>query len=193
MSERQGYRHNLAVRMAHERIPLAAIARVLQAPREDVRMELRAAREDGTIAEMPPEDWPPGKIGEYRPSAAPLRIRSFNDDEVKGRLLALDHGLAARGVYLSNSLLRLLLMIADLGMAGSPTLHECIAPHADPKIINVQICKLRQRVRPLGIRIETLWGRGYSMPDASRAMVRDLTEAGRRARIDDVVQAEGAA
>lgn len=31
------------------------------------------------------------------------------------------------------------------------------------KIIDVFICKLRKKIEPLGIRIETAWGTGYSL------------------------------
>lgn len=33
----------------------------------------------------------------------------------------------------------------------------------DAKIIDVWVCKLRPLIAPLGIRIETLWGKGYRM------------------------------
>jgi len=35
----------------------------------------------------------------------------------------------------------------------------------EPKIVDVYICKLRQKIKPLGLRIDTLWGRGYNFPD----------------------------
>jgi DNA-binding response OmpR family regulator len=31
------------------------------------------------------------------------------------------------------------------------------------KIIDVWVCKLRKKLRPLGVNIETVWGRGYRL------------------------------
>ncbi|GAA2871795.1 DNA-binding response OmpR family regulator [Aminobacter niigataensis] len=37
------------------------------------------------------------------------------------------------------------------------------------KIIDVWICKLRKKLLPLGVKIETVWGRGYRLlPVASQ-------------------------
>ncbi|YBV98388.1 helix-turn-helix domain-containing protein [Phyllobacteriaceae bacterium JZ32] len=35
------------------------------------------------------------------------------------------------------------------------------------KIIDVFICKLRKKLRPLDIKIETIWGRGYRLQIAA--------------------------
>lgn len=35
----------------------------------------------------------------------------------------------------------------------------------EPKIIDVFVCKLRAKVKPFGVNIETVWGRGYSLAD----------------------------
>ncbi|PSM18237.1 helix-turn-helix domain-containing protein [Nitratireductor sp. StC3] len=37
----------------------------------------------------------------------------------------------------------------------------------ESKIVDVYICKARRKLSPLGIEIETVWGRGYLMPDTS--------------------------
>lgn len=37
------------------------------------------------------------------------------------------------------------------------------------KIIDVFICKLRKKIAPFGIRVETQWGQGYWMDAASKA------------------------
>lgn len=40
-------------------------------------------------------------------------------------------------------------------------------PDEDPeiKIVDVFICKLRKKVKPFGVDIETVWGRGYTLHD----------------------------
>lgn len=46
-------------------------------------------------------------------------------------------------------------------------------PH--DKIIDVFICKMRRKLDPYGVRIETLWGRGYRLPAKSREALVALT------------------
>lgn len=35
----------------------------------------------------------------------------------------------------------------------------------EPKIVDVFICKMRKKLRPYGILIETVWGQGYALAD----------------------------
>ena len=42
------------------------------------------------------------------------------------------------------------------------------------KIVDVFICKLRKKIKPLGVVIDTLWGHGYSLPAASKQIIRDM-------------------
>jgi two-component system cell cycle response regulator CtrA len=44
----------------------------------------------------------------------------------------------------------------------------------DPKMVDVIICKLRKKMKPLGIKILTLWGHGYYLEEGSREIVEDL-------------------
>lgn len=46
-----------------------------------------------------------------------------------------------------------------------------------PKIIDVQICKMRQRLKPFGITIETRWAQGYYLTSETKARVRELMAA----------------
>ena len=41
------------------------------------------------------------------------------------------------------------------------SLYAVEADEAEIKIIDVQICKLRSKLEPLGLTIQTVWGRGY--------------------------------
>jgi hypothetical protein len=47
---------------------------------------------------------------------------------------------------------------------------ECDQP--EPKIVDVQICKLRARLKPYGFEIGTLWGEGYRLTPAMKAAIR---------------------
>ncbi len=48
---------------------------------------------------------------------------------------------------------------------------------AEVKIVDVFICKIRKKVAPFGIRIETLWGQGYYLTADQRAAVAKQAEA----------------
>ena len=48
----------------------------------------------------------------------------------------------------------------------------------EPKIIDVFICKMRKKLKPLGIEIENQWGEGYAMPEMSKARARELMAHG---------------
>jgi two-component system cell cycle response regulator CtrA len=48
---------------------------------------------------------------------------------------------------------------------------------AEEKIVDVFLCKLRKKIKPYGIEIETVWGQGYKMAEAHKATLRGLMEA----------------
>lgn len=39
------------------------------------------------------------------------------------------------------------------------------------KIIDVFVCKMRKKLEPIGIRIDTLWGRGYALAVNSKPLI----------------------
>jgi DNA-binding response OmpR family regulator len=42
------------------------------------------------------------------------------------------------------------------------------------KIVDVFVCKLRKKLKPLGVRIDTAWGRGYALAaDAKPTIIRE--------------------
>lgn len=42
----------------------------------------------------------------------------------------------------------------------------------DPKVVGVFVCKLRRKLKPFGIVIETVWGEGWRLAAAHRAALR---------------------
>jgi two-component system cell cycle response regulator CtrA len=44
------------------------------------------------------------------------------------------------------------------------------------KIIDVYICKIRNKLKPFGIESETMWGRGYRLPSAEKAKIASYLE-----------------
>lgn len=57
--------------------------------------------------------------------------------------------------------------------AGRP---ECDWP--EPKLMDVQICKLRRVLKRHGISIKTRWGEGWLMSSEDKAKVRAVLDAG---------------
>lgn len=47
----------------------------------------------------------------------------------------------------------------------------------EQKIIDVLICKIRPKLRPWKIEIETVWGRGYSLNTDAKQRIRAMVEA----------------
>lgn len=47
-------------------------------------------------------------------------------------------------------------------------------PHE--KIVDIWVHRLRRKLGPMGIRIATLWGRGWCLPDATRAILKSMEE-----------------
>src|SRR3954447_23452497 len=75
-------------------------------------------------------------------------------------------GMLMKRTFVSHSSLYTVLY------AGRP---ECDWPSA--KVMDVQICKLRRKLRKHGVSIETRWGEGWSMTMADKAKVRTVIEA----------------
>ena len=45
------------------------------------------------------------------------------------------------------------------------------------KIVDGHICHIRRKLKPFGVEIETLWGRGYRLPPASKTRLLNWTES----------------
>lgn len=52
---------------------------------------------------------------------------------------------------------------------------------AEIKIVDVFVCKMRKKMKPFDIQIETVWGRGYRIPAQSKATAAALLEQCRAA------------
>ena len=166
----------IAARMAVEGIPVRAIARCLARPSEDVRTTLTHHIEIGGITEMPKDDWPPtGKRAD--------RLPSFMKNESE----TLQLFSIQRALKLTRLEASFMLVFLKRDEAEKETLHYVIETQralrqsrpnnpepTDPKMVDVVICKMRKKFKPLGLTIHTLWGHGYYIDDAGRKIVEDL-------------------
>lgn len=55
------------------------------------------------------------------------------------------------------------------------SLPDCDQP--DPKTIEVHICKIRKKLKPSGLRIETRHGVGYYMEEETKAALKKLCQS----------------
>lgn len=62
--------------------------------------------------------------------------------------------------------------LAARDMASRDMIHHALysarMEDADPKVVDVFICKMRKKLERFGVSIETVWGDGYFLPDRAR-------------------------
>lgn len=95
--------------------------------------------------------------------------------------ILLDRGMVVVGdrfVVIPASEVMLLQRLAEvfprlLSRAAAMEWLYQLRPDAEPeiKIVDVFICKLRKKLAPLGIKIDTYWGRGYALAVAARPRI----------------------
>ena len=151
----------IATRLADEGVPVRAIARAIQQSSEDVRDALHTAIDLGQIVGMPRDDWPIGVLREHRIPDAFSRPKL--DDEKTIFNISRFFKVTKLQAALFAVLIKRTEVIKD-------TLHQVIESRrkpnkeeTDPKMVDVVICHLRDRLKPFGITIETQWASGYFM------------------------------
>lgn len=170
----------IVARLAIEGVPIAAIARAVGFPSTDIRETLDHHLEIGSIAEIPVADWPPTARRADRLPAflqkEPEKVQLFSCQHVL-KLTRLEAGF--------------MLVLLRRAEADKETLHYVIETQralrrtrpdssetTDPKMVDVIICKLRKKLKPFGIIIQTLWGHGYYIDETGREIVEQiLTES----------------
>lgn len=166
----------IAANLAHEGVPVMAIARSLQRTYTDVRATLEYFVEIGGITEMPQNDWPPTA---RRADRMPLFLAKAPEND---QLFVIQ-----RALKLTKLMASFMLVLLKRDDANKDTLHYVIESQrairrsrpdnpetTDPKMVDVVICNLRKRLKPYGIKIETLWGHGYFLDEGSRQKIESL-------------------
>ena len=164
----------IAARLANDGVPIAVMARAFQLPSMLVRDALAVQLANGTITEMPRDDWPPtARRSDHLPS-------QLAHEQEKDLLTACMRAFAVTRLQAS-----FMLVLLKREEADKDTLHHVIESQrairrnqpdnpdtTDPKMVDVVICNLRKRLRPYfppnHETIKTLWGHGYYMERADR-------------------------
>ena len=151
----------IAVRLADEGVPVRAIARAIQQSSEDVRDALHNAIDLGQIVGMPRDDWPINVLRENRIPDT-LGNRRVDDEKTIFNIARL-----FKVTKLQAALFAVLIKRTEV---LKDTLHQVIESRrkpnkeeTDPKMVDVVVCHLRQRLVPFGIEIATQWASGYFM------------------------------
>jgi hypothetical protein len=174
----------ISSRLAHEGVPVRAIARGLGKSSEDVRLTLQYHISIGTITEMPKEDWPPLAL---RSDRLPTALRSENESTV---ILRLQHLFKLTPLEAN-----FMMVFLKRDEVYKETLHHVIETQratrksrpdttetTNIKMVDVIICKLRTKFKHHAITIHTLWGAGYYIDDDSRTVLEQFLGPGATTR-----------
>lgn len=153
-----------AVAAANEGIPVAAIARILKHPMDDLYEVLKDQKAIGSIVDIPRADWPPGT----RVAARVPELAVPSDEDLSFsckrtfKLTALEVGFLVallKNKQVEKSRLHHVVEQQRATRQSQPDKQD----ETDPKMVDVIICKLRKKLKTVDreLKIETIWGGGY--------------------------------
>ena len=135
-----------AERFADEGVPIRAMARAFKQTAEAIREAVETAIYAGRIVQMPKDDWP---VGQSRDDRSPVFIRQnrINDDSLIFTCKQLFKITRLQASFLA--------VLINRNEVSKETLHQVIESRrppgkeeTDPKMVDVVICLLRQRLKP---------------------------------------------
>lgn len=166
----------IAANLAHEGVPVQAIARALTKPFAIVMATLQYFVDVGHITAIPAADWPGGQ---KRTDRLPQFMKAHSEP--------LQVHMVQRALKTTQLEASFMLVLLKREDADKDTLHYVIETQramrrtrpnkfetTDPKMVDVVICHLRKRLKPFRVTIKTLWGRGYYLDDENRAKVEAI-------------------
>lgn len=117
------------------------------------------------------------------------------NDVLRGRIAMLEAEIGLRNNVpllfgLTGSESRLMSMLLQRGFATKEQLLIAVTSDVtgnkvpEIKIVDVYICKMRKKLAPFGIVIETTWGRGYNLDEENRDKVRLYLKTGRKGAVE---------
>jgi hypothetical protein len=166
----------IAMRLAVEGVPIAAIARAIGHPSSDVRDTLEYHLEIGSITEMPIADWPPtARRSDHMPAflqKEPEKIQLFSCQRALG-LTRLEAGFMLVLLKREEADKETLHFVIETQRALRRTRPDSVES-TDVKMVDVVICKLRKKLKLVNAKIDTLWGHGYYLDEKSRDTIEAL-------------------
>lgn len=166
------------VRAADEGVPIGALKRIFRVDGDVLRAGLRAAVLDGRILAVPKEDWDhKSSSADREPTVAGVaaQVRATDEKDLMFRIAQV-----LRTTKLESRILGVLLR---RGSAHREQLHEEVEFNrgnpdtpTDIKIVDVVICKLRKKLAKAGLKLLTVPGQGYVMPEDARKLAWSLIQ-----------------
>lgn len=115
---------------------------------------------------------------------ARLEALQIERDRLLERVALLEEQLVGRDDLilppewgLTTSEMRVFRVLLNRTMATKEAIHATLYHNegkeaAEPKIVDVFICKIRKKLKPYGIEVKTIWGQGYSLDPETRARLK---------------------
>ena len=162
----------LAERFADEGVPVRAMARAFKQTAEAVREAVSLAIHAGRIVQMPRDDWP---VGQARHDRSPsfMRQNRMDDENLIFTCIRLFKITRLQASFLA--------VLINRNEVSKETLHQVIESRrppgkeeTDPKMVDVVICLLRQRLKPFNLKINTLWACGYYIEPVQRKQILEM-------------------
>lgn len=151
----------IVVGLAHEGVPVCAIARATKRTADAVRVAIQDALILGQITRTPKEDWPTNVLVPERTPEFLKRNKTTDEELVFS---------CTRMFRLTPLQAALLALLCKKTEATKESLHRVVEQRRSPskdetdlKMVDVVICHLRKRIKKYGLTITTVWGRGYFM------------------------------
>lgn len=170
----------IVVALGASGIPMTTISRALVVRGDQVESILRTAHRHGVIDRLPPQGSENPRepllteITNLRAQVSDLKFQMREMSEKK-----IDASWSLKSAFgLTRQEATILAGLIEHGRMSKPGLyHLCYGSRADedqpdPKIIDVFVCKLRAKLEPFGIEVDTVWGFGYEMKPDAIAKVR---------------------
>jgi hypothetical protein len=142
---------DVAVRLADEGVPIAAIARAVKVSSSDLREQLTHAQQDGRLLELPRDDWPPGFPRDQRA----LQLSRLAIENRGALQVAVQETFG-----LTPSQARILLLLIQ----NSALCREVI----DLNSLSVQVYFMRQKLQAFGLEVLSIRGYGYQLSSADQ-------------------------
>jgi predicted transcriptional regulator len=170
---------------ARQGVAIATISRAIAVPESQVNGVCRRAFEKGDIAAMPPE-----RTEDVRGAAATelanlrervetlefiLRETETKRSNTEDLLLGVAH--------MSRTESQIMAALLDRGRASRQAIYSRIygnrneADQAEPKIVDVMICKLRKKLKVYDVEVNTIWGYGYELDAENARKLRAIAHA----------------
>jgi len=151
--------------MAREAIPSSVISRVVCVSQTQLKDLFLDAVEAGQLQGLPPETWPGlGGLSRRLPCRAQITLGHLDED--------VADIAALYGLTMSEACVLTYLVKRAGVVVGKGALLDAVA--LDPedcclKLVDVYLCKLRRKLDPHGVQVETVWGIGYSLSKQAAA------------------------